>query len=70
MVNRTKALTDDRNGKDSKCWFYKDRLSYYGPINDDLFDVDIILRKNMHKLVENAVIHYNIYNGGVEFEKI
>ena len=56
MVNRTIAFTGGRDGHDSKCWFFKDRLfRTFGPITDYKFEVEIILRKNMHKLAENAV---------------
>ena len=57
MVNKTKALTGGRDGHDSKCWFYKENLyDIYGPITDDKFEIEIILRKNIHALVENAVV--------------
>ena len=67
MVNRTKALTGGRDGHDSKCWFFKDRLfRTFGPITDYKFEVEIILRKNMHKLAENAVIPVNYLKGEIE----
>ena len=71
MVNGTKAVTGGRDGNDSNCWFYKVWFhDAYGPISNDKFQIEIILRKNMHKLAENAVVPVPYFKGDTEIEKV
>ena len=71
MVNRTKAFTGGRDGHDSNNWFFKESLyDEFGPMSDDKYEVETILRKNMHKLAENAVIPVTFSKGDVEIQKV
>ena len=68
LIEQTEAFTQGRNGSDSNNYFFKEGLfESFGPINNQNYEINTLVVKNNHKLLENGVIPVGFISNEVQF---